>query len=685
NWIENDCYLRNRYLVGCQQPWCDDWAQDLALSINPQQKPCDDFYEFVCGNWNQSNVLPNSFLALQIRVFLSFFKRLILMDVKRPAPRSVSSHVKAAQLLQTCIQDAVRGVDNIDYVRQFMSQYNLSWPPDKRHGSPSMVDVLVELSLVRGIHLLFQLTPDVYFKKPGYYILHFVFSYQFIMEWMVLRKIIISEGRTRQFFEIMGELISGKTPDLQLIERVVFLDNTLLTAALPPAGDRPNTTSTYVRFSTLDNLTGSTSLGENMLRAVNRLLPPDRQMTDDDEIWVTHGGYLGYLGRLLGDDARSETLRGYVGLQLARYLSASASSRILKEQMPQRSGPMILMLSHCVMDAILTIPYVMGDLFVRWNLEERDLVEIRDMVTRVRNATRDGFVNLSWIDEATRTRALERIDHLGSLVGRPVNLSRTEQLEDHYSFLPVLKGSYAHMLAAIRDSESKRLRGLLKSSESYFPAINVELPTVLVNAFYVPVYHVMVIPPAILFAPFYAHSVPASFNYGSLGHVVGHEITHAFDPELSLYNASGIREDWWTSQSRRNFDVRVQCLKTFYNKVPWAGGVPYGDTAFSENFADCGGLEKVYRAFNSLGYQADHEIGDRKYSARQAFFINSCYKWCSREIPGSRTENSGDSVKFYSPMHMRCNVPLMNTPEFAAEFKCAEGTTMNPNQRCEVF
>lgn len=104
----------------------------------------------------------------------------------------------------------MHGTSLADYVRQFMSQYNLSWPPDKRHGSPSMVDVLVELSLVRGIHLLFQLSPDVYFKKPGYYILHFVFSYQFIMEWMVLRKIIISEGRTRQFFEIMGELISGK-------------------------------------------------------------------------------------------------------------------------------------------------------------------------------------------------------------------------------------------------------------------------------------------------------------------------------------------------------------------------------------------------------------------------------------------------------------------------------------------
>ncbi|CAN7944318.1 unnamed protein product [Ixodes hexagonus] len=566
-----------------------------------------------------------------------------------------------------------------------MSRYNLSWPADKHQGSASMVDVLVELSLVRGIHLLFQLTPDVYFKKPGYYILHLVFSYQFIIEWTVLRKFILSEGRTRHFFETMGELLSGRTPDLQLIERVITLDNTLLTAGLPPAGDRPNTTATYVRFSALNNLTGSTSLSENFLRAVNRLMPPDRQMTGDDEIWVTHGGYLGFLGRLLGEDPHSETLRGYVGLQLARYLAASASSRILKEQMPQKSSPTILMLSHCVMDAILTIPYVMGDLFVRWNLEERELDETRDMVMRVRNATRDGFENLAWIDKATRAKALDRIDHLARLVGRPDNLSSTEQLEHHYSFLPTLKGSYAEMLAAIRDSDMKHLRGLLKSSKPFFPAINVELPTVMVNAFYVPVYHVMVIPPAILFVPFYARSVPASFNYGSLGHVVGHEITHAFDPELSLYNASGLREDWWTPQARKNFDVRVQCLKNLYNRVPWTGGVLYGDTALSENFADCGGLEKVYRAFNDLGPQGNQKIGDEEYSARQAFFISSCYKWCSREMRGPVSDGDGDAIKFYSPMHMRCNVPLMNTPEFAAEFKCAKGATMNPDERCEVF
>ncbi|CAN7939718.1 unnamed protein product [Ixodes hexagonus] len=440
----------------------------------------------------------------------------------------------------------------------------------------------------------------------------------------------------------------------------------------------------YVRFDELGNLTGSPSITEKFLHAVNRLLPSDRQMGVQDEIWVTHGGYLRYLGTLLGDNSESETLRGYVGLLLARYLGPSASSSISQEHMPMRMSPALYMIGHCAFDAIMTLPYVMGDLFIRWNLEEAELAEISDMVTRVRNATRDGFQNKTWMDRDTRTMAVKRLAELGRLVGRPDNLTAAHKLDGHYSFLPVLEGSYAAMLTATRDALAKQKKELLKSPAPFVPAINVELPTVLVNAFYLPIYHMMVIPPAIMFAPFYRTDVPLSFSYGSLGHVIGHEITHAFDPELSLYNASGLREDWWTPETRKNIDVRLQCLKDLYNTVPWADGVRYGDTALSENFADCGGLERVHRAFDALGHQAAQRLGDRSYTGKQAFFINSCYKWCSITVPKEKLEDS-TTVKYYSPMKMRCNVPLMNTPEFATAFRCAPKTVMNPDKRCDVF
>ncbi|XP_002411097.4 endothelin-converting enzyme homolog [Ixodes scapularis] len=547
-----------------------------------------------------------------------------------------------------------------------------------------MVDVLVELSLDRGIHLLFQLTPDVNFKKPGRYILHMAFSYQFFMEWTMVRKLIIREGRLQSYYEVMAKLLSDKTPSLQLIERVVTIDNTLITASLPNEGDRVNMSSNYVHFADLKNLTGSPSMTGKFLHAVNRLLPSDRQMTVDDEIWVHHGGYLRYLGTLLGENPESETLRGYVGLLLARYLAPAASSSIASEHTPIRGLPMFYMLGHCILNVVVTLPYIMGDLFVRWSLEETELAEISDMVTLIRNATRAGFQGKSWMDLDTRTRAVDRLADLGRFVGRPDNLTTAEMLNQHYSFLATAEGPYATMLEVTRDAESARKKDLLKSPTPFFPAINIELPTILVNAFYVPIYHIMVIPPAIMFAPFYKSGLPLAFNYGSLGHVIGHEITHAFDPELNLYNASGLREDWWTPDTRKAIDARLQCLKDIYNQVPWASGVNYGDTAVSENFADCGGLERVHRAYDALGDHSVQKLGDKSYTGKQTFFITSCYKWCASTPPAKYTEDMV-KVKIYSPMKMRCNVPLMNTPEFATAFRCAAGTLMNPEKRCDVF
>ncbi|CAN8027950.1 unnamed protein product [Ixodes persulcatus] len=442
--------------------------------------------------------------------------------------------------------------------------------------------------------------------------------------------------------------------------------------------------SNYVRFADLKNLTGSPSMTGKFLHAVNRLLLSDRQMTEDDEVWVHHGGYLRYLGTLLGENPESETLRGYVGLLLARYLAPAASSSIASEHTPARGLPMFYMLGHCLLNVVVTLPYIMGDLFVRWSLEETELAEISDMVTLIRNATRAGFQGKSWMDLDTRTRAVDRLADLGRFVGRPDNLTTAEMLNQHYSFLATAEGPYATMLEATRDAQSARNKDLLKSPTLFFPAINIELPTILVNAFYVPIYHIMVIPPAIMFAPFYKSGLPLAFSYGSLGHVIGHEITHAFDPELSLYNASGVREDWWTPDTRKAIDVRLQCLKDLYNQVPWAGGVNYGDTAVSENFADCGGLERVHRAYDVLADHSVQRLGDKSYTGKQTFFISSCYKWCSSTPPAKYTEDMV-KVKIYSPMKMRCNVPLMNTPEFATAFRCAAGTRMNPDKRCDVF
>lgn len=110
-----------------------------------------------------------------------------------------------------------------------------------------------------------------------------------------------------------------------------------------------------------------------------------------------------------------------------RYLAPSTSSSLVGVQLPSECNTLntvLFRLAHCVADAIQMVPYVMGDLFVRWHLDERELQGAREIVARVRSATRDGFLRLAWVDEQTRREALRRIDNLGSLIGHPDNVSR---------------------------------------------------------------------------------------------------------------------------------------------------------------------------------------------------------------------------------------------------------------------
>ncbi|KAL1478102.1 hypothetical protein MTO96_035223 [Rhipicephalus appendiculatus] len=609
------------------------------MSISPRRKPCDDFYEFVCANRNTTQgVTVNAFLRLQIRVALSFFKQLLLLDTDLP-DTNLDPVARSAQVER------------------------------------SVVDLLVELSLVRGVHPLLRIVPDVYFKRRGYYSLHVEFNLAFMYEWAAVRKLLLATGRLGAFFDITALLLSGRRPHPQLVERLMALDNMLLTAALPPMGDRPNMTTSYVRFGDLGNLTSPSFPGQMLLDAVNNVLPPSRRLTEDDELVVTNGPYLRVIGQLLGPSPASETLRSYVSLMLVRYLAPSTSSRLVSSQLPIEGNALnaaLFRLAHCVADAMQLVPYVMGDLFVRWHLDEQELDGARDIVSRVRNATRSGFLALRWIDEETRRGALRRIDNLGSLrdsrLGRRSAyfllrpylytssfslLHRMDELNRHYAFLPAMRGSYVQMLTASRDADARRLLRRLRASDPYFPAVDVELPMILVNAFYLPIYHVMVIPPAIMFAPI----LPAR---------------------------AAARAQLRLAGPRRGASSVCAASTT---RPPGRAASTTGTRRSPRTSPTAGGLDKVYRSFKSLGPQPSQRLGDTSYTADQLFFISSCYKWCTVEsaMRSRSPTDESEAIKFYSPMHMRCNVPLMNMPEFAEHFSCAPGTVMNPRVRCETF
>ncbi|KAK8761676.1 hypothetical protein V5799_027057 [Amblyomma americanum] len=596
-----------------------------------------------------------------------------------------------------------------------MAQHELSWPPEE-NPKGSLLQRLVELSLVRGIHVLFALEPGVYLKRPGFYTLHLGIDLQMLAQWALVRKLLIQAGTLGAFFVQTASVLSKRYPlqgfphreefrmksgtlrpmDPRLVERLVVLDNMVMTVAMGTSfTDRVNYTENFVRFADLDNHTGEFFPGHVLAEAVNRVLEPRFQpVSPEDEIVVTQGPHLRLLGRLLWAERESVTLRAYAALMLARALGPAASPSLSEAHAPEKGGSglaLMLSLQHCFTVAVLEMPFLSGDLFMRWFFPGGHVDVAQDMLARITNATRQAFLSLHWIDERTRERALRRLSDLEKIVGRPENLSVTTQLDEYHAYLPAAREhqSYAEMLLAMKRARAAVQLQLLNTSQPVTSPVKRDVPMVIVNAFYVPIYHFIVIPPGIIFAPFFqAQGVPVALNYGSLGHVIGHEITHSFDEDFGLYNELGEREDWWSPQSRENFSDRLRCLRRLYNEASVDTGIPFGNTALAENFADCGGMAKALQAFQNFEPQPGASIGGRHFSADQLFFVASCYKWCWPLSELRQLRRSGDKddvVKFYSPMDLRCNVPLMNTPEFAKAFSCANGSYMNSFRRCEVL
>ncbi|XP_075744555.1 neprilysin-1-like [Rhipicephalus microplus] len=199
------------------------------------------------------------------------------------------------------------------------------------------------------------------------------------------------------------------------------------------------------------------------------------------------------------------------------------------------------------------------------------------------------------------------------------------------------------------------------------------------TAFYFPDMNAMVIPTATIQRPFYYHDAPEALNYGTFGSTAGHEFMHAFDVNgLKIDDRKRARA--WPSRSYiREYTKRTLCLRASHRDAlrrrPRQAHI---DSAIdSENLADFAGVLATYKAFSSLpDNQRSLTLAGLNISADGLFFIGYCISFCAH------LSRSGPR---YAPFRYRCNVPLMNMPEFSHAFGCSADKFMNPTNKCTFW
>merc|ERR1711971_784643 len=211
----------------------------------------------------------------------------------------------------------------------------------------------------------------------------------------------------------------------------------------------------------------------------------------------------------------------------------------------------------------------------------------------------------------------------------------------------------------------------------------------IVNAFYNPAENSINFPAGILDGVFFQEDRPLYMNYGAIGFVVGHEITHGFDDQGSQKDGEGNLVDWWEPETKTRYLEKARCIIEQYgNYTVEVEGETLnvnGINSQGENIADNGGVKEALLAYNRLTERHGVEpiLPGMNFSPRQLFWLSSARVWCNAKRPGALKKQVLTDP--HSPAQFRVNGPLANLREFSQDWGCPVGSPMNPVKKCQVW
>jgi endothelin-converting enzyme/putative endopeptidase len=333
--------------------------------------------------------------------------------------------------------------------------------------------------------------------------------------------------------------------------------------------------------------------------------------------------------------------------------------------------------SNAVNDAL---GEALGKVYVAQYFAGDSKAKMVEMVKDIETAMEKDIDNLDWMSAATKVRAKEKLHAVANKIGYP------DKWRD-YSALDVKPddalGNALRANAFENDRELNKIGKPVDRGEW-------EMTPPTVNAYYDPSMNDINFPAGILQPSFYDKSQDDAVNYGHIGVVIGHELTHGFDDEGKKFDGKGNLSDWWTPEDTKKFQAKTDCLVKEYGDFTAvhdaAGDVKVnGKLTLGENTADNGGLVLAYMAYLERAKIDGVDVSAKKdgYTSPQRFYIGYAQNWCEN----ARPEQIRNQVltNEHSPDHFRANGAIVNQPGFADAFGCKKGSPMVPVNSCRVW
>jgi predicted metalloendopeptidase len=316
-----------------------------------------------------------------------------------------------------------------------------------------------------------------------------------------------------------------------------------------------------------------------------------------------------------------------------------------------------------------TVGEALGKLYVEKMFPEEAKTKAANMIQNLIRAYKNRINNLTWMSPETKVKAIEKLDKLTIKIGYP------DKWEDYSALLvksPEEGGSYYENLKNVSMWQWKKdLDKLSKPVDKTEWGMSPQT----VNAYYNPSYNEIVFPAAILQPPFYDYKADEAVNYGGIGAVIGHEISHGFDDQGASYNAEGNLVDWWTADDLTKFTALGGSLADQYSALEPLPGIHVdGKFTLGENIGDLGGINAAYDGLQLYLKENGNPGLIDGYTPEQRLFMSWATVWRGK----IRDEALKNQVKTdpHSPANYRAYVPLLNLDTFVEAFDIKEGDGM---------
>uniref|UniRef100_M4BLC7 Peptidase M13 C-terminal domain-containing protein n=1 Tax=Hyaloperonospora arabidopsidis (strain Emoy2) TaxID=559515 RepID=M4BLC7_HYAAE len=679
--------------------WIELLPHDVVSHLDTQVDPCDDLYAFSCGSWLKQAEIPDD----KSSVSLSFStvhdeNQKVLKEVMQQGWPLVGelydscmnfSNTSSATADAASVAVLSPALKQIAAVTSKSELFQLAGKLSK--AGPDFLTGLGVSADAREatVYALYASQTGLSLPDPQYYLDHKKFE-------------TISDAFHAYVVELFS-LVGSESREAASQASLVISFEQMLAPLFVPKEKLQDPVATYNRMSVAQAAENYPLLFAQFMNGTGIL---ENLVARNTSVIVETPPFFERVGELVtGDSVTLDTLKAVL---IYQYISAHAS--ILSEPFVQASFSFFAQTLRgqkrraprwkvCVQRVVDNFPYLAGKYFALLRFDKASERLANQLVTQVQASFEKDLMHVDWLDEPTRQGAIDKLGNMTNLIGYS---NRSE----HFPYELHGDAPLAQNMRIVK--EHQHGRAVARIGE-VVDRNKWAMTGAVVNAYYQPTANHIVFPAGILQPPFFARGQHPARNFGAIGSIIGHELTHGFDASGRFFAGNGNLQDWWSNDTATEFLLRTDCLVRQYNEFAVTSGTDQdkvlgyvnGNYTLSENIADNGGVKLSFHAYET--YVADKAKELDKINKGEAttvsqsqpgpdlpadvagklFFISFAQAFCSKVSDATMIKRLATDP--HSPDQWRINGVASNSQDFARVFSCPAGSLMNPTKKCKLW